>query len=145
MEQDREKQVWQRVMGQPEAERRWDPAALLQEALELAAVYRRLTESLTGRGRAMARKLMETEQSCGDCLRGIGILSGHPREGIKLWEPAGDSGRRMLEKCYHRTRRCQAEYTARSLDPEFGEVFRELAVREGRQCVRIAELLGWMK
>lgn len=145
MEEKREAEVWQRVMTQKQMQPRRELGVLLREVSELTAVYRRLAGKLTGRGKLLARKLLEAEQSNGDCLRGIGLLSGHSQEQITIWEPVPDNGRRALEKCYHRTQRCREEYAARSLDPEYGEVFRSLADREGQQCARITELLGWMK
>lgn len=143
MEENQEQQVWSRVLAQPPL--RVDVQGLSREAGELAAIYRRLAGSLTGRGRELAWALMEEEQANAACLRGIGVLCGSGPEVVKIWEPGTENGRRLLEKCFHRARRCQGEYMARSVDAEFGEIFRHLADREGAQCVRIAELLGRMK
>ena len=140
MEESRESDIWQRVMAQPTVGAA--PDGLLRESAALAAVYRRLSGTLAGRSKLLVQKLAETEQANTACLRGILTLSGAATEQVKHWEPGKGNTRKLLQSCYHRTRRCQAEYTACSLEPEFGEVYRNLAARAGEQCVRIAELLG---
>lgn len=145
MEQNRENQVWQRVMKQPEERPASDLQGLIRESAELAGIYRRMGEKLSGRGQYLARQLQETEQANLDRLRGIAAMSGEKKEVLKHWEPAGSSGIRILTSCYHRSLRCRAEYTARCLDPQYGEIYRSLADRMGQQCGRIAELLGRMQ
>ena len=142
MKENQENAVWQRVLAQPEISPDRDLHGLIRESAGLAAIYRRLAGNLTGRGKLLARALLEEELATGEILRGIAALSGHRAEGLKLWEPLTEGGSRLLEKCYHRTRHCQSDCMARSLDPEFGEVFRSLADREAEQCTRIAQLLG---
>ena len=142
MEHDREKQVWQRVMGQEEAEPVPNLRGLIRESAEQAAVFQRLAQKLTGREQQLARQLLELEQSNGACLRGIAALSGDRMEALKRWEPSG--GKNGPEACYRRGIRCQREYTARSLDLEFGILYRSLAQRQERMCMLIAELMGWM-
>ena len=132
MEENRENQIWQRVLAQPERKAAGDLQTLLREAEALAAVYRRIPHPL-------AKRLREGELANAACLRGIGLLSGEKTEVVKLWEPAGKPD---LRSCYHRTRRCQAEYAARSLDGEFGEVFRKMAHREAEHLSLLARLLG---
>lgn len=138
-------QVWQRVFAQPLQPGREDLGPMLQEAMELAGAYRYLTGSLTGRSREQAQRLYEGEMEVIACLKGIGILSGRPEEVLKLWQPTKGPGKKLLEKCYHRSRRCMTEYMARSAEGEFGVVFRALADREGEHCAIIAGLLGRSK
>ena len=137
-----EQQVWQRVLAQPEQPQRDDLRGLQLSAAELAAAYRHLANTLTGRDREQAKRLYEGERANIACLRGMRVLSGaagvKPKTMNASKEPAG----KLLEKCYHRTRRAMAEYTARSVDGEFGEAFRKMARREGEHCAMIAELLG---
>ena len=140
MDKTREAEVWQRVAEGPRSAP--GPEGLLGESAALGAIYRRLAGSLTGPGRSLARKLLAEEEALAACLRGIQVLSGGGGERLRHWEPGKENTRKLLQGCYHRTRRCQGEYAARSLDPDFGEVYRSLAERAGKQCVRLAELLG---
>lgn len=139
---DTEQQVWQRVHSQTPIPQSRPLQGLIRESAELAAVYGRLQNSLTGCSRELARQLRQTELSTLHCLRGIGILSHRGGEAVKVWDPGPLNPRKTLESCYHRTRRCAGEYTARSLDNEYGEVFRTLAQQTNTQSARIAQLLG---
>lgn len=140
--QNTERQVWQRVHSQSPSSELRELQKLIRESSELAAIYRRLQNSFSGCSRELARQLWQTEMSTLHCLRGIGILSRRGGEAVKVWEPGRTEPGKLLEQCYHRTRRCATEYTARSLDPEYGEVFRTLAQQCNSQCARIAQLLG---
>ena len=144
MDQEREAKVWQRVAGQQETRTDLGIRGLIRESGELAAIYRRMGEKLTGQEKQLARKLYEREQSNRACLRGIALLSGIGADSTKPWVPGKGDGKGQLMRCYHRTQHCQAEYMARSLDPEYGCVYRELALRQERQCALLAELLGWL-
>ncbi|MBP3684403.1 MAG: hypothetical protein J6J12_05510 [Oscillospiraceae bacterium] len=138
MDEHQEAGVWQRVMAPPRTKPSTGLEALEQESAALAAIYRRI------QGNPLARQLAQEEQAIGECLRGIRILSGSGGEQLKHWAPKEADLRRQLRGCYHRTRCCQTEYLSRALDPEFGEVFRQLADRAGQQCVRLTRLLGTM-
>lgn len=137
-----EQQVWQRVRAAAEELPRNDLRQLQREAMELAAVYRGLMPQLSGRQQELIRRLYLGEKANAQMLAGIGILSRQQGEALKLWQPGKEAAVKVLQRCYHRTRRCMAEYMARSADGEYGEVFRILADREGENCAVIAELLG---
>ena len=139
MEQQRETGVWQRVMAPPGTEPAMGLGALVRESAALEGVYRRTAEQLTGRGRQVAMELLEGERSIREALLGIGQLTGSPQESIRNWEP-GKPG--QLRGCYRRSCRCRAEYLARSLEPEYGEVYRQLAEQAGRNCGLLARLMG---
>lgn len=139
---DTERQVWQRVRSQTPVAQSRQLQSLIRESAELAALYGRLANCLTGGSRELARQLRQTELSTLHCLRGIGFLSHRGGETVKVWDPGRCDPGKTLETCYHRTRRCAGEYTARSLDGEYGEVFRTLAQQCNSQCARIAQLLG---
>ena len=71
MNRDVEQQVWQRVLGQSEPPRgSLRPMEL--EAMEAAAVYRKLAGQFSGRGREQLRHLHDTQMEMLACLRGIG-------------------------------------------------------------------------
>ena len=137
-----EQQIWQRVRANREEGAKNDLRQLRREAMELAAVYRGLLPRMTGRQREQVARLHQGEQANSAALAGIGILSHQNREQLKLWQPGKEEPQKLLERCYHRTRRCMMEYMARSAEAEFGVVFEKLAKREGEQCSIIAELLG---
>ena len=137
-----EAQVWQRVRSAAGEPPRSDLRQLQREAMELAAVYRTLVAQFTGRQQEQARRLYLGEKTNAQTLAGIGLLSRQTAEALKLWQPGKEAPGKVLERCYHRTRRCMTEYLARSAEAEFGSVFRLMADREGEHCAVIAELLG---
>ena len=137
-----EQQVWQRVNACREEGPKNDLRQLQREAMELAAVYRMLLPQLTGYQREQVMKLQQGERANAAALAGIGKLSRTGGEQLKLWQPGKEDPAKLLERCYHRTRRCLTEYLARSAEAEFGTVFDRMAKREGEHCAVIAEVLG---
>lgn len=116
-----------------------------REAMELAAIYRSLAARMAGKTQEQLMKLYRGERENAAALAGIGVLSRQMGENIKLWQPEREDAGRLLERCYHRTRRCMTEYLARSAEGECGVVFERLAKRAGDHCVMIAQLLGGMQ
>lgn len=137
-----EQQVWQRVFARQEEVMENDLRGLLMGAMEQAAAYRYLAGVLTGKKAERAKRLYESQQAAVACLKGLVMLSGRPGAMPKGAGPSKEPAGKLLEKCYHRSRRAMAEYLSRSAEPEFGQVFRALADREGVRCVLIAEVLG---
>ena len=140
--QDMTQQVWQRVLASREEGTKQDLRQLQREAMELASVYRAVSSRMTGKQQELAKRLYAGERANGAALAGIGVLSRQSGEQLKLWQPGKEETQKLLERCYHRTRRCLTEYLARSADSEFGMLFERLAKREGEHCGLIAELLG---
>ena len=140
-----EQQVWQRVMSGQEPARGNDLRQLQREAMELAAIYRRLVSQLAGAPQELAKRLYAGEKANAAALTGIGVLSRQGGEQLKLWQPGKEDAAKQLERCYHRTRRCMTEYLARSADGEFGVVFEKLAKRAGEHCALLAEILGGLR
>ena len=139
---DKSREVWQRVRNPQPAVPRDGVRALRRESAALAGAYRQLSTSLTGKAREKAEQLYREEAAISDCLRGLEVLRGEDGGRLKFPQPAKEPALRLLRGCCHRTRNCMAEYTARSVDPETGAVFRALADRAQRQCALIAELMG---
>ena len=137
-----EQQVWQRVKACREEIQKNDLLQLQREAAELAAIYRSLSAQLKGSQGELAVKLHRGEKTNAAALAGMRILSRQNGENLKLWQPGKEDPKKLLERCYHRTRRCLTEYLARSADSEFGMLFERMAKREGEHCGLIAELLG---
>ncbi len=138
----KEQQVWQRVRASREESPTNDLRQLQREAMELAAIYRGLSQQLAGTAREQVLRLHMGEKANAAALAGVGILSRQGGESLKLWQPGKEEPKRLLERCYHRTRRCMTEYLARSAEGEFGVVFEKMAKRAGEHCEMIAELLG---
>lgn len=126
MNRDVEQQVWQRVLGQSEPPRgSLRPMEL--EAMEAAAVYRKLAGQFSGRGREQLRHLHDMQMEILACLRGIGRLSGSGgRKTAQIAVPE-EPAAKALEKRYHCARRAVTEYTVRTVDGDFGIVFQHLA------------------
>ena len=140
-----EQQVWQRVRANREEPPQNDLRQLRAEAMELAAIYRSLSAQMAGKLQEQMKRLYAGERANAAALAGIGKLSRQGSENLKLWQPGKEEPSRLLERCYHRTRRCMTEYVARSADGEFGTVFERMAKREGEHCALIAEVLGSLK
>jgi hypothetical protein len=110
--------------------------------MELAAIYLSLASNMTGRQQEQAMRLYRGERENAAALGGVAILSRQGGETLKLWQPEKEDPRKLLERCYHRTRRCMTEFLARSAEGEYGVVFEKLARREAEHCFLIAQLLG---
>ena len=141
---DKSREVWQRVLQSQPAVPRDGIRGLRRESAALSGAYRQLTVSLTGKAGEKAGQLYRGETEISACLRGLEILRGEDGGKLKYPQPAKEPTQRLLRGCYHRTRHCIAEYTARTVDPETGAVFRELADRAQKQCALIAELMGML-
>lgn len=141
-DRNREGEVWQRVRNPQPTAPREGLRILRRESLALAGVYRQLMSSLTGKAGEKVGQLFREEAAIAACLRGLEVLRGEDGGKLKTPQPAKESTVRLLQGCYHRTRNCLTEYTARTVDGETGAVFRQLANRAEQQCVRITELLG---
>lgn len=142
MDKDKEGQVWQRVLNSQPAVPRDSLRGLRRESAALSGAYRQLMTSLNGKAGEKAGQLYREETITGSCLRGLEVLRGEDGGKLKPPQYGREPTLRLLRGCYHRTRNCMAEYTARSVDPETGAVFRQLADRAQQQCERIAELMG---
>ena len=124
MNRDVEQQVWQRVLGQSEPPRRsLRPMEL--EAMEAAAVYRKLAGQFSGRGREQLRHLHDMQMEILACLRGIGRLSG-------------SGGRKTAQIAVPE----EPAAKVRTVDGDFGVVFQHLADLSREECVLLARLLG---
>ena len=141
-DQNLEQQVWQRVRSCREEGSKNDLRQMQREALELAALYRSLAGQLTGKAREQALQLHRGEKANAAALTGIAMVSRRNGENLKLWQPGKEDPKKLLERCYHRSRRCMTEYLSRSPDGEFGVVFDQMARREGQHCLMILQLLG---
>ena len=139
-----EQQIWERVLKGQEEQPRSDLRQLQLAAMELAGIYRHLAGTLAGRQREMAKELYEGEMETARCLKGASILAGRKEDVLTIWTPAKEPARKLLEKCYHQTRRCLVDYTARSAEPELGAIFQQLAKKAAQRCARIAQLLGML-
>jgi len=142
MEQ-REDLVWQRVRNtqMPEG---GDIRPLLLMAAESFAVYSHLAQVLTGRQQEAAARLRDLSRRSLQALKGVQILSGYFAGNLRTPPVPKELPRRLLEKSYHRALRQMTEYTARSLEPEFGVVYQGLGDRERKMALLTAELLGGM-
>ena len=141
MNRDVEREVWQRVLGQQEPPRSsLRPMEL--EAMEAAAVYRKLAGQSSGKRREQFWHLHNMQTEILACLRGIGRLSGSAGGKAAQIAVPEEPAAKALEKRYHCARRAVTEYTARTVDGDFGIVFQHLADLSREECVLLARLLG---
>ena len=138
---NRELQVWQRVT---EGFRTGDSniRPLLLMAWESASVYRHLLGILPGKQRERMKKLQEQAMRSVESLKGIQTMSGQPAGYLRPQPVPKEPARRLLEKNFHRCGQLMTEYTARTLDPEYGVVYQGLADREREMGLVLAELIG---
>lgn len=142
MDKRKEQQVWQRVMRSKPELPHGGIRSLRRESAALVGAYRQLMNTLSGKPGELAGALFREETATSASLRGLEVLRGEDGGKLKPISPSQEPPLRLLRSCYHRTRSCAAEYTARTVDPETGMVFRYLADRAQQQCSRIAELMG---
>lgn len=137
----REQEIWQRVQEHrgyaPPGE---DLYGLILAEAQSAAVYRHLLSS--GKNRTILQQLLSHSAENIACLKGI--LALQHLGGGNFASPSVPKGTtaQLLEGCYHRSRRCLMEYTARSAQPDYGVLFHQLANKQETQLCRIVELLG---
>lgn len=139
---DKSREVWQRVLNPQPAVPRDGLRGLRRESAMLAGAYRQLMAALTGKAGEKVTQLYREEAAVSACLRGLEALRGEDSGKLMYPKTGKEPTLGLLRSCYHRTRNCMAEYTARTVDPETGAVFRELADRAQRQCALLAELMG---
>ena len=138
-----ENRVWQRVFSGP-GESSEDLRPLIYGAAEIAMDYYHLLRRASGEHKQSLQRLYDRSRVNLNCLRGLQAMRfGSPGKVGNL-PASGENARKIMEKCYHRTRRAMQEYTARSAEPEFGAVFAVMAERERENAALIAELLGTM-
>ena len=138
-----EERIWQRVLGQPGPEQMGeDLRPLMQQVQEQMGAYKKMWSQASGRSRELLRRLQEGERENFACLRGIQLLRNAPAPKGDLLPGGGGPARKILERCYHRSRRLMGEYTARSASSEFGAVFYGMAERQRMLCALVAETLG---
>ncbi len=141
MDVTRQQNVWNRVNapisgGQSREELR----ILLMNAGELLRLIEGI-QSRSSRGREKCRQIQQWEQANVDCLKGMLVFSGQD-SAIPLRSPSPAPAKQSLVRGYYLAKKGAAEYTARSVDPEFGVVYQEMAQREMKVCNILTQLLG---
>ena len=141
METNRETQVWQRVGAPPNSgQSPQELRILLQNAGERVSLFRSLSGQ-TSRSREQIKQLQELELGNIACLKGILAFSGQDSKiPVRNLPPA--PARQSLIRGYYLAKKAAAEYTARSVDPEFGIVYQQMAGREAIICALVTQLLG---
>lgn len=136
-------QVWSRVAAAPAPGiSPGDLHSLLVPAAEAASLYRALASRLSGKQKETALLLTISQQETVFALRGMQQMSFGKSETPKVSLSPQKNVRMLLESCYRSARNALTEYTARTIHPEYGPVFRQLAAREEEHCLKILTLLG---
>lgn len=141
METNRETQVWQRVGAPPNSgQSPQELRILLQNAGERVSLFRSLSGQ-TSRSREQIKQLQELELGNIACLKGMLAFSDQDTKiPVRNLPPA--PARQSLIRGYYLAKKAAAEYTARSVDPEFGIVYQQMAGREAIICALVTQLLG---
>ena len=144
MEFDNQQQIWQRVRN-PEPPRVGpDLRSLALAAGETEAALRRAAANLGGSQRQQALTLAREAAEEVAALRGIHWLSTGKSLPRKPLPAPGGNARELLRLCYFQCLKAQGEYTARTLEPQFGGIFQSLARQNQARCLALARLLGEM-
>ena len=142
MEFDNQQQIWQRVRS-PEPPRVGpDLHALVLAAGETEAALGRAAGYLGGSQRQQVLSLAREAAAEVAALRGIHWLSAGKDLPRKPLPAPGGNARELLRLCYFRCLKAQGEYTARTLEPQFGGCFQLLAQQNQARCLTIARILG---
>ena len=141
MEQ-REQQIWQRVLGDQTCQQETDLKTLALNSVETVAQLRQFLRSASPKERELLKELVEEEKRNLACIKGLNYLQTGQQIRLLSFPPTEPAQKRQLVKRYHCARRAMAEYTARSAESEWGCVFRDMAQRQERQCALLAQLIG---
>lgn len=135
--------VWDRVQNTalPAGDSQAVLNLIAEEMLDSAA-YLRLAKRLPTPQAAVARQIAQQEQSHISCLKGIYTLITGRKAIVPPPTVSDDPPEIVLRRCYGREMRCLAQYEARQGDPQYGHIFRKLAMQEQEHCHRILEILG---
>ena len=138
-----ENRVWQRVRGENQPLQSLQ--ALAAAELSEAAAALMLSRQLQDKEKAMLRKMYEEDRAHAFCLKGMHYFTFDQPMSIRHIPPAPESPVIALRKAYARKLRALREYESRTGDPEYGAVFRSLALQERQHCRLILELVGLLK
>lgn len=137
-----EEEVWKRVQQGREVPQRLDLRALELAEGENLGAYQRLLPAIRGTARQTVLGLLGTTRENLAMLRGVQMLAGAKIGETKPQPLKSQGAEALLRECYHRTRKLQMEYTARSSEGEWGSVFQILTKAAGESCGQIALTLG---
>ena len=134
--------VWQRVQGSNADSAAVGLQGLLMRAAGDAQVYQSLSRRYTGKASHILQQMAQQEQSHIACLKGICTLVRGAAPSFPVSPLPADTPETALRKCYRSALQSLAEYEARSSDPDYGQVFSQLAQQKRTHCVHILSLLG---
>ena len=141
MEKVREQGVWNRVAAPPVGRQsREELRILLLGASGLLGLLRMLSGKMP-KAREKLRQMQDWEQANTASLKGMLVFSGQ-EVNIPTGSPSPAPIKQSLIRVYYLAKKAAAEYTARSVDPEFGVVYQEMAGREMKICNGVVQLMG---
>ena len=136
---DSQKRVWNRVKAPMEPGNPGLVSPLWQDARSRGEFYRQQMKSGSPARQKLLSDLYNRETAICRSLAGIQLLrTGKP---IRQTQPVAVPGD-GLKRCYYSTSRFLSEATARSLEPEFGTVYRELAALAAAQLLDLTQAEG---
>lgn len=141
MDQETERQVWQRVTGQTAPGHLPSLRGMELRCRESAAAYRQLAMSRTGQARETLLHLHRQAASSADRIRGIRILAGEEPEKRSGYADTSNGYRLSLAQALRRCQESLADCRACERQ-EFACVFREMARQEELAIGEILQLMG---
>ena len=136
---DTQKRVWNRVKAPMEPVDPGQVSPLWQDARSRADFYRREMKSGSPARQKLFSDLYSRETAIARSLAGIQFLRTGKK--MKQTQPVAVPGD-GLKRCYYSTSRFLSEATARSLEAEFGTVYRELAALAAAQLLDLTQAAG---
>ena len=133
--------VWERVQNHGGMEML--PELIGMEWLD-SMTYMALSRRFQGRDSQLLRQLAQQEQDHAACLRGIYTLATGRRPVVSTPVMPKEDPEALLRKSYGSHMQRLARYEARKEDPEYGQIFSQLAQQERDQCQKLLALLGRM-
>ena len=131
--------VWNRVQGNEEMP--FLPELIEQEWQD-AVIYLALARRFQGRDSQLLRQLARQEQDHVACLRGLyALLTGSRPVSRTPVSPKEDT-QTLLRRSYGTHMQRLARYEERKADPDYGQIFSQLAQQERDQCQKLLALLG---
>ena len=101
-----------------------------------------IARQLQGPGRSVFLSLQEEAQNCVGYLRGVYRMVTGKKMELTAIPPAAEKLEPALRKCYGQALKALAAFEEKSLHPEYGPVFSQLAAKMRSECCKLAELMG---
>lgn len=136
--------VWQRVHASPPRQESRNLPALIAQEMEDAAQLQQLARHFPGTQESL-RQLIHQCRSRAACLKGMHFLTTGNRPAPYVPKITPRTPQIVLRQCYGNALARLSQYEIHSADPEYGQVFSQLATQTQSHCRFLLEMLGNLK